>query len=256
MKIINPYKNHLLCFFETINDFKHISNRLNKVLSEDLKKYSDENATYYSSTALIIGDWTGIIDNGWKLPFHTGIDKITKREGYAREIKNVLSLQFGLSFAQCYEALETLIKNMLYVKIISDEKFRNLLSNKKDYSRNSLKGGNELFDLIKKAGGDKFKEYSKQNNNNFKFKEIFVIFSEVWHAVTHSKGELATSKIPKNKYYQELFEHLLPLNNLDSESTILKFEHKSLNHILVYLAEFGFQIFKTLSEEDAYEWKI
>ena len=64
MKIINPYKNHLLCFFETIDDFKHISNRLNKVLIEDLKKYSDENATYYSSTALIIGDWTGITDNG------------------------------------------------------------------------------------------------------------------------------------------------------------------------------------------------
>jgi hypothetical protein len=278
----NPYKPYLLSFFETITDFKHNSNRLNKVLLKDVERYTAEGAIYSSGTALIIGDWTGSTDNGWKLPFHTGIDKWTEKESYAKEIKNLLSRELGLSFAQCYEALETLLKDFANVKIISDETFRNSLSTEKYYSRNSLKGcndifdlikkvgatrfkeysrsslkgGNDIFDLIKKAGATRFKEYSKKNNNNFQFKEIFIIFSEVRHAITHSQGKLETSKIPKAKYYKELFEHLLPLNKLNAESISLKFEYKTLDHLLIYLAEFGFQIFKILSEEDNYEWNI
>ena len=126
----------------------------------------------------------------------------------------------------------------------------------KEYNREFLKGGNDVFKLIKKAGGKRFKEYSKQNNNDFKFSETFRIFSEIRHVITHSQGILKSSKIPKDRYYQGLFEHLLPLNELEGELIKLKFDYKTCNQLLIYLSEFGYQVFKILSEEDNYEWKL
>ena len=49
---------------------------------------------------------------------------------------------------------------------------------------------------------------------------------------------------------------MLPLNKLEGETVLLKFEFKTLDRLLIYISEFGFQIFKILSENDNYEWKI
>lgn len=252
----NPYKKHLDNFFETVTDFKHTSNRLNKVLLKDVEKYTAEGARYFSGTSLVIGDWSGPTDNGWKLNFHTGIQKSTIKENYSNEIEKVLSREFGLAYSQCYEAFETLLKDLVNVKILSNQNFRESLPANKDYSRERLRGGDDIFKLVKKAGGKRFKNYSNQNNNNFKFSETFKIFSEIRHAITHSQGVFSPSKIPHDKYYQSLFEHLLPLNKLDEDSIQLKFDFKTLDRLLIYLSEFGYQVFKILSEEDKYEWKI
>lgn len=254
--MINPYKHHLTTFFETITEFKHTSNRLNKVLLKDAEKYTADGAQYFSLTSLVISDWTGPTDNGWKLPFHSGVHKLTEKENYAKEVENLLSREFGLTFAQSFEAFETLLKDFIVSKIKNDQSFKNSLSEKKDYNRSSLRGGEDIFKLIKKAGDEKFKKYSKQNNNDFRFTETFKVFSEVRHAITHSQGKIKTSKIPKGNYYKNLFEHMLPLNKLEGETVLLKFEFKTLDQLLIYISEFGFQIFKILSENDNYEWKI
>lgn len=252
----NPYKVHLDQFFETITDFKHTTNRLNKVLLKDVETYTAKGARYYSGTSLIIGDWTGPTDNRWKLSFPTGIQKTTLKEDYSAEIEKVLSREFGFAFAQCYEAFETLIKDFVDIKIREDKSFKESLPANKNYSRDALMGGDNIFKLVKKAGGQRFKEYSKTNNKNFRFSEIFKIFSEVRHSITHSQGILKTSKIPKDKYYVSLFEHLLTLNKLENETIQLKFDYKTLDRLLMYLSEFGFQIFKIFSKEEKYEWKI
>ena len=163
----NPYKIYLTKFFETITDFKHTSNRLNKVLLKDVEIHSAEGATYLSATSLVIGDWTGPTDNGWKLNYHTGVNKTTVKENYSNEIDKVLSREFGLAYAQCYEALETLLKDIIYIKINTDQAFKNSLPENKDYSRHCLKGGDYIFELIKKAGRKRFQNYSKTNNTNF-----------------------------------------------------------------------------------------
>ena len=252
----NPYKEHLDIFFETITDLKHTANRLNKVLLQDVEKYTNEKAEFFSGTALVIGDWTGPTDNGWKINFHTGITKSTFKENYASEIEKVLSREFGLTFAQSFEGLEKLLKDFVFIKIQTDTTFKESLNPNKNYSRDRLNGGDEIFKLIKKACGKEFTKCSKQNNNNFKFSEFFKIISEVRHSFVHSQGELKTSKIPKDKYYKSLFEHLLPLNKLENEKVELKFNYKILDKLLIYISEFGFQFFKILSKIDNYEWKI
>lgn len=252
----NPYKKYLDIYFETITDFKHTANRINKVLLKDVEKYTTEDTKLISGTSLVIGDWTGPTDNGWKINFHTGITKTTFKENYALEIEKVLSREFGLAFSQCYEAFETLLKDFVFLKIQTDKNFRKKLKLHKDYSRETLKGGEAIFKLVKKACGQRFIKCSKENNNNFKFSELFKVISEIRHCITHSKGKLKTSKIPNDKYYEALFEHLLPLNKLDNESIQLNFDYKIFDKLLIYLSEFGFQIFKMLSLEDNYEWKI
>ena len=252
----NPYKKYLDIFFETITDFKHTANRMNKVLLQDVEKYTTEEAKFISGTSLIIGDWTGPTDNGWKINFHTGITKSTFKENYALEVEKVLSREFGLAFSQCYEAFETLLKDFIYLKIQTDENFREKLKSDKDYSREKLKGGEDIFKLVKKACGKRFVKYSKENNNNFKLSELFKVISELRHSITHSKGKLKTSKIPNDKYYESLFEHLLPLNKLENESIQLNFDYKIFDKLIIYLSEFGFQIYKMLSLEDNYEWRI
>ena len=146
----NPYKEHLDIFFETITDLKHTANRLNKVLLQDVEKYTSEKAKFFSGTALIIGDWTGATENGWKINFHTGITKSTFKENYATEIEKVLSREFGLAFAQSFEAFEKLLKDLVFFKIQTDTNFRQGLKPNKDYSRDKLSGGDEIFKLIKK----------------------------------------------------------------------------------------------------------
>ena len=252
----NPYKPYLNTFFETITDFKHTASRLNKVLLNDVKKYTAEGARYFSGTALIIGDWTGPTDKGWKINFPTGVQKSTLKENYANEIKKVLSREFGLAFAQCYEALETLFKDFVNEKIQTDQNFRNSLPDKKHSTRESLKGGDTIFELIKKAGGERFKKYSHKNNNGFKFKETFTILSEVRHSIIHSQGKLKVSKIPSDKYYRMLFEHLFPFDKLSGETLYLTFDYKSFDKLLTYMAEFGYQMFKILNEEEKHDWKI
>lgn len=256
IKMKNPYRKSLDIFFETITDFKHTSNRINKVLLKDVQIYTAEESKYFSGTSLIINDWTGPTDNGWQINFHTGIQKFTNKEYYASEIENVLSREFGLAFSQCYEAFESLLKDFISIKIQNDSNFLSKLQTNKDYSREKLKGGDDIFKLIKMAGNKRFKQYSKNNDNNFRFTETYKIFSEIRHSITHSKGNLKKIKIPKDKYYKILFEYFLPLNKLENEIIQLKFDYNTLDKLLIYLAEFGFQIFKIFSEEDDYEWKI
>ena len=252
----NIYRENLDIYFETITDFKHSANRLNKVLLNDVEKYKTESSVYSSMTALVIGDWTGPTEKGWKLPFHTGIDKITEKENYPIEIKNLLSREFSLAFSQCYESLEKFLKDCIDSKITNNSEFKQQIGFNENYSRKELKGGDNIYKLIKKAGGKRLINYSKNNNNNFKFREIFKIFSEVRHSITHNKGCFEVSKIPNDKYYKDLFEFLFNKNKLEGKTILIQFDIKLLNETLVYLAEFGFQIYKILSEEDNYEWKI
>lgn len=255
IETINPYEEPLTKYFETIIDFIHTYNRLNKILLKDAQKYSQEGSIYDATSALVISDWTGSTDNGWKINYYTGTIKEVNKKNYPDEISKILSREFGMAYAQCFEAFETLLKDLIYIKIQNDHNFKNLLPNN-DYSRQSIKGGTDLFKLVRKAGGERFGKYSKENNCKFRFKEMFTIISEIRHAITHSKGVLATAKIPNDNYYKALFKYLMPFNDLEGEKILLKFEYDMFYNLLIYLSEFGYQIFKILSEEDNYECKI
>lgn len=255
----NPYKVHLDAYFATITDLKHTLHRINKVLLQDSKKYTSDEAIYKSGTALVIGDWTGPTNNGWKIYYHTKSIKITSKENYPDEINRILSREFAIGIAQSYEALETLLKNLIWVKIELNQNFRSSLPRlHKDmpYTRENLKGGLSLLELIKKASGDRFNKYSKVNNHNFRFTEIFKFLSEIRHSITHSQGKFKITQEFNDKYYKALLNHFLPTTEIEQEIIILKFDYGIFDKLIIHIAEFGYQMFKILSQEDNFDWAL
>ncbi|CAN1515637.1 hypothetical protein MCETHM1_00929 [Flavobacteriaceae bacterium] len=87
--MINNYKKFLDDFFLTLLEFKHTSNRLNKVLTLDSQKFSEPGAIYRSNSALVLSDWTGKTDNDWELLFHSGIFRETLKENYKNPLRKV-----------------------------------------------------------------------------------------------------------------------------------------------------------------------
>ena len=112
----NEYKVFLDNYFSTLLEFIHTSRRLNKIINLDIEKYTQTGAVYDSNSALVLSDWTGKTDNGWVLPFHSGLFKNTSGENYKSEMKNVLSREFCLMYCQSYESLEKFFKDCVFYK--------------------------------------------------------------------------------------------------------------------------------------------
>lgn len=107
-------------------------------------------------------------------------------------------------YSQSFETLEIFLKDCLFNKQIKDEELKNYimsLNNIGNYklSRESMPGGEKLFRILKKAGGKTFKDFSKQKNNNIKFKELWTVLCETRHSITHSNSKIKKSKLNLSK---------------------------------------------------------
>lgn len=256
--MINHYKEYLDDFFSTLLDFKHTSNRLNKVLTLDFQKFSESGAIYSSNSALILSDWTGKTDNGWELPFYSGIVRETLKENYKNEIINVLSREFCLMYSQSFEALEKYFKDCVYHKSKVDLKFEEEV--KKIYKiegqikRTDLKGGDKLYKLIKKIGKKTLLNLSKENNINIKFGELLTVLTETRHSIVHSKSVIEKSKINTTTYHFQIFKFLFEHSDVSNEQIKIELDFKKFEHLIKRLSEFAFQIFKAISLEEKLNW--
>jgi hypothetical protein len=71
----NEYKIFLDNYFSTLLEFIHNCRRINKVIFLDIEKYKQAGSLYDCNSTLILNDWTSKTDNGWALPFHSGLFK-------------------------------------------------------------------------------------------------------------------------------------------------------------------------------------
>lgn len=253
----NEYKIYLDTFFSTILEYKHTTKRLNVVLKKDSEKFTELGARYHSASSLIISDWTGKTDNGWEINFHTGISKETKKENYKVEINNTLSRLFCLMYSQSFEAFEKFLKDCIYLKSNSDENFKSEIVKKlkpnQKFSRENMPGGENLFKLIKKIDTHTFEKYSKKNNINIKFDEIWKVLLEVRHSITHSNSIIEISKLKLSKHHSEIFDYLFDNLNIDEKSIQTKLDYAKFNKLIKTLSEFAFQMFKIISEKENLE---
>ncbi|MBB1195143.1 hypothetical protein DNC80_15880, partial [Flavobacterium sp. SOK18b] len=208
----NEYKKYIDNFFSTLLEYKHTTSRVNKILILDYQKYTEIGSTYSANSTLFLSDWTGETDNGWALPFHSGIFKETLKENYKNEILNILSREFCLIYSQCYEALEKYFKDCVLYKSENNIEFEEYIKRKfkiqESIKREDLKGGERLFRLIKKMGNKSLQDFSKSNNANIKFGELINILSEARHCIVHSKCIIHKNKISKTDYHFEIFKYL------------------------------------------------
>ena len=143
--------------------------------------------------------------------------------------------------------LNKLSRNALYVFIIQF------------YSKYYVKiifSGENLFKLIKKACGPNFEIYSKNNNNNLRFKELWTVLSECRHAITHSQAVINLNKINKTEYHKKIFDYLFLSTVLRDNNITIELDYSSLDHLLKIVSEFAFQIYKLLSQSENLDWEI
>jgi hypothetical protein len=254
----NEYKIFLDNYFSTLLEFIHNCRRLDKVIILDIEKYTQTGSVYESNSTLILSDWTGKTDNGWVLPFHSGLFKNTSRENYKSEMISVLSRELCLMYCQSYESLEKFFKDCVFYKAKNDLNFNEDI--KKTFkiegvrTRENIKGGDLLYKAIKKVGKKTLHKLSKENNTNIKFGELLKILSEVRHSITHSKSVIKKSKINKTQYHNQIFEFLFSYSEINNEQLRIELDFSKFEYLIIKLAEFGFQIFKAISIEENLNW--
>lgn len=253
----NEYKIFLDDHFSTLLEFIHNCRRLNNVIILDIEKYTQTGSSYETNSALVLSDWSGKTENGWVLPFHSGLFKNTLKENYKNEMTSVLSREFCLIYSQSYESLEKFFKDCVFFKANNDSNFREAIIASfkiKELNRENMKGGDVLYKAIKKMGKITLQRLSRENNRKIKFGELLTVLSEVRHSITHSKSVINKSKINKTQYHSQIFEFLFCYSEIDNEKFKIELDFERFEFLIKKLAEFAFQIFKAISIEENLEW--
>ena len=256
---MNPYQEHIEFLFSRILEIRHISSHLSSVLYDSIIKIETKaKFKFISGSSLVISDWTEPLDSKWEINYHSGISKITFKENYRDEVKKIISQECCYAFAQSFEALEKYLKDCVFSRMKQDQAFHEMIKNKypKNHLRENLPGGENLYDLIKKAFGNNFIASNKQYEQKIKFKEFWSILSEIRHCVVHSKSIIKLSKVNKSEYHKEIFNYFFSFSEFDKESILIELDYKKLDMLLKNISEFAFQIFKILSIQENFNWKI
>jgi hypothetical protein len=212
-------------------------------------------------TNLIISDLTGETDNGWIKNFSTG--KYYGLSHHNRKWKEDQLLIDFTSFliAQAYECLETFIKRMLssYFEIDGDgyKKCGIKKMGNPDETIKKLKSRNnqEYIELISKISSD-FKIALTVNNRNINILNWFEHFSNVRHAITHRARRCDNSDFGKLKKEEiKQFKRFFPYKIIDKTKQYY-FDTSNLDYIIIVASEFGFIIFKYISIELGYDWRV
>ena len=260
--MINPFNSFLDEFFTLLIEYKHSTNRLYKVLKKDVEIYSKEQAILHYMSRLVISDWTELSKNGWERNYNTGISIETPKEAYKDEIDQLLSREFCLIYAQCYEGFEKFIKDCLFNLASRNSNFYKFLisltKNRKsiELNRNSMPSNRNLFKALEKAGGQTFKQYSIVNNLNYNFKDVWFVLSESRHAITHSRSKLPKCKISNSINQLTLLDLLFNSKHIDNNTISIELDIEKYERLIKRLSEYAFQIFKSLSIEEKFEWNI
>ncbi len=261
-KMTNTYRKYLDQFFEKLLYYRHISGRINKIFEKDIQVYTSEKTLIHLSSALIISDWTGPTDNGWEKQIHTGIFRETKKENYEIEIQKIFSRQLCLLYAQSFESFERFLKDCLYDRLSRDNEIREYVikklpkNQKASLKREKMPNGDNLFQVLKKAGGKPFVDFSSKNNLNMRYKELWTILAHVRHSVTHNESYIDSNLIYKSNHHYEIFNYLFNSENVSDKLLLVQLDKSKFEILIKRFSEFAFQIFKILSIEEKLSWEI
>ncbi|WP_027126299.1 hypothetical protein [Gelidibacter mesophilus] len=255
----NTYRKYLDQFFEKFLYYRHMSGRTNKVFQKDIEDCTSEQVDIHFASALIISDWTDPTDNGWEINFQPGVYIETTKSNYESEIRKILSRQLCLLYAQSFESFERYLKDCLFDKIGRDDTIRKYVisllpkTQKDSITRERMPGGDNLFKVLKKVGGESFKDFSSENNLNIKFKELWTILSNVRHSVTHSESLISLRLVNKSDHHTEIFNFLFNSNSISEDTISIELDYKKFEKLIKRFSEFAYQVFKVLSIEEGLE---
>ncbi len=271
----NPLLSELNQFGNSIATSKGMLFQLNSHLSEYKRilvdrfeplKSEDFEYPILAST-LIIGDLTGTSDKGWKINFPTGYSYQLEIDNISDRIDLLISREAMRCIAHGYEALEKFIYDIISKFLSLNKTKYTSLTTKYIKSHETLeetrdsirtirgKNNRDILSFLRKISPI-FSSGELTNNENINLKEWYEVLSRVRHGITH-----ANFKIIEDNKFKLTSEQIKILNkyfpNEPKEKFYdLKIDKESADKILNLMTEYGFFIFKSLSEEVGYNWKV
>ncbi len=250
-----------------------------KLYSKSKKGNRDND--FMMGARLAIADVSGPTDNG-ALHFYVTKGKYIVTESNFIEYNEGIVNEFA-SFVilQSYESFRLFLKSVISLyysrnpklikkhKILRTKKsnfliriFNSLFNRKvKCYDMteimqdlNTGKFDSRLFKYLRKIAKH-YKEFERTNNRNIDFLEFYKVYALCRHAITHSNSIIDNSQIKHFSSYQKKV-----LNYFTNEGTQsgkrIKLNQKETTEIIVRVCEHAFLIFKSLSIQEGFEWKI
>lgn len=256
----NPYFQNLQQHQKDLLYYRHIGNRINDLLQNDIKKNSTQLSKIHLGSALIISDWTGPTDNGWEINFHSGVWIETPHEKYALEIERIISQQLLLLYAQSYESFERFLKDCVFQKCQHDKSIEEFMTNElklkiTNFNRKNMPSGNKLLKTLKFIGKHTFEHYSSHNNSKLDFNKLWTIFAQARHSITHTQSKISLKHINEYQIDQSTLNYLFTNERLSEVSIQLTLDYKKFDRLIKRFSEYGFQYFKIFCISDNLGWE-
>lgn len=250
-------KSHLDSYYNSLVEYKHVGNRINKIFLEEKEKYNKEESVLHLSSLLILRDWSGKSDNGWAYAYPTDSIISTNKENYSDFINDISSKQFCLMYFQSFEGLEKLVKDFLFELAKVDQELKILIEGKlrkgRIFSRKNMPDGDFLVDIVDKM----FDLFLYQNDKvRFDLKTSFYVLSNVRHCIVHNNYVMLKSKIFCSTEKRNLFNYLFIKNDLDSASIKILLDIEKFNTLIDFMSEFAFQILKKICLKYGLDWRL
>lgn len=279
-KIHNPLQPPLDDLFVQLNLLNgllfHLNNQLDlfkKMLKEEWKDSGLDMSDLGAGTALVIRDVTEWPVDGWARYYPSGKFMSIGKEFF--QVSDQLIGRAALqTISQAYEAFETFIKDLVayYLHKHQDraqpEKIKKLhrkvekkscdpkdLDYWQRFVRLAYRNNEDLFGYLRILSSG-VEEAEKRNNRALDLTEWYAIVSEARHATTHSNGIIKNTRmIGWTSDKVELLKRFIPGIEINSGYKMSP-SFKEAEQSLVIFAEYGFALFKILSNTKDYNWNI
>lgn len=226
----------------------------------------------FMGASLTVSDLTGPTDNGWLYHYPAGGFSV---KGHEFDImKDEVIRRFScFSVAQSYETFETFLKDTvarylyLHPSAAIDKDIKKFEQKHKEMDSSNVKywielvrfargtyGGQtneKLFEFLRNAV-PRLKKAEHNNNRGTDLIKWYKAASVARHAITHSRLEIPHKDW---KYLDKKDKTFFPCKN-QGEKHFLTITKTHAKNCLTMFAEYGFLIFKCLSEKEGYRWNI
>jgi hypothetical protein len=274
---MNPLEPALDNLFERLNFYNFLITYIDKRLTNlksDIERRAGKSEKVgvedlMHGTSLIITDLSGPTDGGWLYQYSTGNFDV-EGEDYLQMLNEFVGREAERVVAQGYEAFETYLYDVT-ARFCDAKSEQSLVDHFKgnlpkaperdlEAWKKAVRGvyrrkpNSDLVDLLRDLGQGLDEAEVHTNNRGLDLVRWYQITGEVRHAVTHSEGVIS-SKVIEGFDRKEIrvLRKNYPGAKTD-EGYALQLDVDSAQQALRTFAEYGYSIFKALSEERGYDW--
>jgi hypothetical protein len=239
-----------------------------KRIQDALAKGGIARNTFVTASRLIIRDLTEWPSHRWAVCYPTEGFESCGQE-HVRVIDKMLRRLAAWTVSLAYEAFESFVKESVvlylrhYLHNPSDQRLASIhkavVADPSPGSRKALAHecprNSDLMALVRKLSSN-VAEVEERNNRNRDLRLCYEIITEVRHGVTHADFRIKEERMKKwTPRHRRVLSHLFA-GRWDDHSYRLSVTTTQARDTATLLAEYGYGLFKALSQEAGLQWGV